>query len=116
LAEFEALEERRMVEIRHARFNAGLTAAMIYNANRSADSEPLEVWDFLPGFEQDPLEAEAEKHRKELKRAVSQALCRVATEPMEKVQEVRAYLIARIRDNGIEDPEGLIREVFPDLE
>lgn len=116
LAEFEALEDRRAVALRHSRFNAALITATIFNAHRSSDSEPVEVWDFLSGYERTEEERTRERHRKEMRRTVGTVLSRVATEPMETVRNVTARLIQRLSDNGIEDPKALILEVFPSME
>ena len=116
LAQFEALEERRAAHIRQHRFNAALITSTVYNAHRSTDSQPLEVWDFIAGMEKSEDEREAERVRKEMRRTVGEVLTRVATEPMEKVQEVTRHLIARLEENGIEDPRELIKEVFPSME
>lgn len=115
LAQYEALEERRMIAVRHSRFNAALTASVVFNAHRSEDSEPLSPFDFLPGFERDPDEEEAEKLRKSAKHAIAVAFSEMGELSAHNVQVEKARMIHRMKANGVEDPEELIREVFPDL-
>ena len=115
LCQLEALEERRMIEIRHARFNAALITSTLYNAHRSQDSEALEVWDFIPGFDRDEDEIEADKMRRSIKHAISVAFAEMDTATAEEVQAEKVRMIARMKANGVDDPEQLIREVYPDL-
>lgn len=115
LAELEALEERRAIEVRHARFNSALIASAIINSRgTSEDGEPVSPFDFLAGFETDPEEAEKAKLRKSVKHAVRLAFTQMRGTP-EEVQAEKAAMITRMTDNGIEDAEELIREVYPDL-
>jgi hypothetical protein len=115
LAQFEALEERRMIAVRHSRFNAALTASVVYNAHRGEDSEALSPFDFLPGFERDAEEEEAEKMRKSAKHAIAVAFSQMDGLSAHQVRVEKARMIHRMKLNGVEDPEELIREVFPDL-
>ena len=115
LGQLEALEERRMVSVRRARFDAALIASVTYNAHRGTDSEALQPWDFLPGFERDPEEEEAEKLRKSMKHAISVAFSEMQFSTPEAVQLEKHRMIARMKAGGVEDPEGLIREVYPEL-
>jgi hypothetical protein len=104
-----------MIEIRHARFNAALITSTLYNAHRSQDSEALEVWDFIPGFDRDEDEIEADKMRRSIKHAISVAFAEMDTATAEEVQAEKVRMIARMKANGVDDPEQLIREVYPDL-
>jgi hypothetical protein len=114
LAEFEELQRRRDMEIRHARFNAGLIASVLINRYRGEDSEPTSPFDFIPGFI-DP-EEEAERQREEeIKRSIARAFARLAGEPMEKILAKRERMIERMTANGIENAAELITEVFPNL-
>lgn len=115
LAELEALEERRTIAVRHARFNAALIASATINMHRAPDSEGVSPFDYLSGFETDPEVAEKAKLRKSVKHAIGIAFTAMKAATKEQVQAEKAGMIRRLRDNGIEDPEELIREVFPDL-
>ena len=112
LPEFEALEERRMVGVRHARFNAGLITATYYNAHRSEDTEPLEVWDFIPGFEREPGEIEREKLQRSIRSGVLVAFTRMGKVTVEQARLEAAAMIERMKANGTEDADALVREVF----
>jgi hypothetical protein len=115
LAQLEALEERRAIELRHARFNAALMTSALYNMNKSPDSPALSPFDFLAGYEQDPEEAEKDKLRRSVKHAVAIAFTQMKHKSPEEIQAEKSKMIERMTKSGVEDPEGLIREVFPDL-
>ena len=115
MAQLEALEERRKAEIRHARFNAALITSALLNANRAEDADPVDPFDFLVGYERTPEEEAREKQRKAAKREVISVLMAMRRNTPEEVQAVRADMVRAMTANGIEDPEGLIRECFPNL-
>ena len=115
LAQIEALEERRSIEVRHARFNAALVSSTLINLNRPSDSEPVSPFDFLAGFELEPEEEERQKLRKSVKQAVALAFTQMKGASPDAIQAEKAAMIGRMRASGIEDPEELIREVFPSL-
>lgn len=104
-----------MVGVRHSRFNAALTASVVFNAHRGPDSEALSPYDFLPGFEKDPEDEEADKARRAVKHAIAVAFAEMDKATPEQVQAEKARMIRRMTASGIEDPEQLIREVYPDL-
>jgi hypothetical protein len=114
LAQLEALEERRAISIRHERFNAALITSALINANRSADSQSVSPFDFLPGFDR-PEEDEKEKIRRSVKHAIAIAFTQMKGKTREEILEEKTKMVSRMKANGIEDPEGLIREVFPEL-
>jgi hypothetical protein len=114
LAQLEALEERRAISIRHERFNAALITSALINANRSADSASVSPFDFLPGFDR-PEEDEKQKTRRSVKHAIALAFTQMKGKSREEILEEKSKMVARMKANGIEDPEGLIREVFPEL-
>jgi hypothetical protein len=115
LAQFEALEERRMIAVRHSRFNAGLLASLMYNANRGPDSDPLEVWDFVPGFERDTEEVEADKLRRSIRQGVLIAFSRMQNKTLQDVREEAKAMVQRMAAEGVEDADGIVREVFEDV-
>ena len=115
LAQIEALEERRTIAVRHERFNAALVASTLININRPADTEAVSPFDFLAGYDRDPEEEERLKLRKSVKQAVALAFTEMKGVPAEVIQAEKAAMIGRMRDSGIDDPEELIREVFPEL-
>jgi hypothetical protein len=114
MPQLEALEERRMIGVRYARFNAGLLATILYNARPGVD-EPVEVWDFIPGFSRDSTEVEADKLRRSIKDAVGQAFIRMQNRTVEQVRQEAAAMIQRMTDAGTEDAESIVREVFEDI-
>jgi hypothetical protein len=113
LAQLEALEERRSIKIRHARFNAALMTAAIFNVHRSAETEALTPFDFLPGFERDPEEAEREFRRRAARKGLQVAMARLPnnTAP-EMVRELKDKMIARLKASGFEDAEEIWAEAF----
>ena len=115
LCQLEALEDRRMISIRHERFNAALITSALINANRSAESEAVSPFDFLVGYDTDPEDAEKEKLRRSIKHAIALAFAQKTFATPEDAQAEKARMIERMTNEGIEDPEGLIREVFPEL-
>lgn len=114
LAEFEALESRRAVDIRYARFNAALVASTLINANRTEDSEPVHPYDFIPGLE-DEEDKENARLRKSAKKSVIIAFVALRNKNAEEIQTAKSRIIENLQESGIEDPEELIREVFPTL-
>jgi hypothetical protein len=115
LAQLEALEERRAIEVRQGRFNAALITSTLINSHRAEDSDPISPFDFLAGFERDEEEEERDKLRTSIKRAVALAFAQMRGLGPEAVQAEKAAMIQRMTASGVEDPEGLIREVFPEL-
>lgn len=109
LAQLEALEERRRVQLRHDRFNAALTASAIINSNSETKVSPF---DFVPGFEPDPRDEE----RRNIKRSIATLFTRLPDNvtPAE-VQALKQRTIERLKAQGIEDAVQLFHEVFPDL-
>lgn len=114
LAQLEALEERRMIAVRHARFNAALITSAIINAHRTGE-DAVSPFDFLAGYERDPEQEEKEKLRRSVKKTIAGALGNMFGASREKVLAERDRMIARMTAAGIEDPEDLFREVYPDL-
>jgi hypothetical protein len=115
LAQWEALEERRTIEVRYRRFDAALVTATLHNINRSEEVDAISPFDFLPGFETDPETAEKEKLRKSVKHAIALVFASMGSRTADEIQAEKAKMITRMRGQGIEDPEELIREVFPTL-
>ena len=115
LAQLEALEELRAISLRHGRFNVALVASVLINSHRTADSEPVSPFDFLAGYETDPEDAEKEKLRTSIKNGIRIAFARMSDKTREQILAERDAMVRRMTTNGVEDPEGLIREVYPDL-
>jgi hypothetical protein len=117
LPQLEALEERRMVRVRYARFNAGLVASTIYNANRSGDSEPVEVWDFIPGYGRTEAEKEADKLQASVRQSVRVAFTRMQGKTVGAVRAEAAGMIARLVEGGTdrEEAEQLVRSTFEEV-
>lgn len=104
------------MEIRHARYNAGLIASSLYNVNRgTAEIRALTPFDFIPGFQMDPEEEEQAEKRRSIKHAVGVALSRLPDDVTpEGVQAWRDRTVTRLKAQGFEDAEELVREVLPD--
>lgn len=116
LAEYEALEERRVFELRQGRFNAALITSALINSHRaSVDSDAVSPYDFIGGLEQDPEDVEADKMRASVKHAIKVAFAENRAMSHEQVLAEKTRMIANMTAEGIEDPEGLFRECFPDL-
>ena len=115
LAQLEALEERREFKIRHQRFNAGLIASAIFNANRvSTDSPALSAFDFIAGFQLDPEEEERDKLRRSIKHSIALTMIDLSrNKTPDEVKELKAKVLANLRKSGVEDAEELFNEVFP---
>lgn len=104
-----------MVAIRHARFNAALVAAMLYNANRGADSEGVEVWDFLPGYERDPEEVERDKKERSIRQGIRAAFANMPSVTVEKARAEAGLMVERLQANGTENAEQIVREVYEEV-
>lgn len=111
LAQLEALEERRTIELRHARFNAALVASTLYNINRPKDVDPLSAFDFLPGFDKDPAEIEQTKQRRAMVHNIRATFAMLP--PGANAVGLRVTMIDRLRANGHEDAEEMFTEAYP---
>jgi hypothetical protein len=94
--------------------------SVIFNANRPPDSRPVSPFDFIAGFEEDPKDREREELRRSIKRSVALAFVEMKNPDgsrmnREQVLEEKRKMVERMKANGVEDPESLIREVYPDL-
>lgn len=114
LAQLEALEERRAVQIRHARHDAAFIVATLFNVNGSG--EHVSPLDFLPGFELDPAEVEAARWRKETIKGIRRTLGTLpkGTKPAD-VKILVSRMIQRLKDGGHDDAEQILDEAFPNL-
>lgn len=101
--------------MRKARFNAALITSTVFNASRSAESEPLEVWDFIPGFERDVDEIEHEKSRRAIRHGVVVAFSNMHGKTVEQVRDAAKSMIQNLRANGTEDADELVRGVFEEV-
>jgi hypothetical protein len=99
LAHIEALEERRAIEIRYARYDALTVACAMVGGN------PL---DYLPGYEQTPEELE----RRDIKMGIIAALMRLPVNTtQEEVDVLRKRIVERLKANGRTDAEEIMNEV-----
>lgn len=111
LAQLEALEERRGIEVRHARFNAALVTSALINGHRTADSEAVSPFDFLAGFETTAEDREKFETRRSIKRAIKMDMTRKSGWTPEALQAEKARMVEQMTADGVEDPEGIIREI-----
>lgn len=117
LEQFEALEERRNVAIRHARFNAALVTTTMFNAHRSADADPLEVWDFIPGYERDQDVIERDKVTRSIRHGVLVAFTNMRGKTVEQVRGIAPTMIRSLTANGTdaEDADAIVRDAFEEV-
>jgi hypothetical protein len=114
-AQYEALEERRKIRIRYDRFNTALVASVLINSHRG-NRDPISPYDFLAGYEADPEDIERQKTRDSIKEGIAARLKKMMGSTAGEVKAECLAIIARLAANGVEDPEGLLREVYPDYE
>ncbi|HZP06776.1 MAG TPA: hypothetical protein VFB43_17890 [Terracidiphilus sp.] len=115
MPQLEALEERRMVDVRYARFNIALLASLYYNAKRGEDSDPVEVWDFIPGMQRDAEEKEADKLRASTKHGILVALSSMKGSTIAEIRAVALGMVQRLKDNGTEGAEELVSSAFEQI-
>jgi hypothetical protein len=108
---FRALRMRQKQEFTNARYLAAITAAAVYNVNRSsADSPIIDPIDFIR--EVDPLEA----NTNDIKKAIKQAIGSIPPgTTREKVMEIRSNTIASLTEQGRDDAEELFDSQWPSL-
>lgn len=104
-----------MVESRQDRFNAALITSTIFNANRGKDAEPLEVWDFIPGYERDPDDVEHEKAQRAIRHGIVVAFSNMRGKTVEQVRGAAAEMIRNLQAHGTEDADVMVREVFEEV-
>ena len=110
---FAALCKRRNVAIKYDRFANALTAAAVYNVNRSTDDSPIiTAFDFI-------RDADSAHQREELERiksAIRQSIgIHPAGTPREKFLEIRQRTIDLLKSQGRQDAEALFDECWPSL-
>lgn len=115
LAQLEALEERRAIQIRHARHDAAFIVSAMLNANRAPDMEALTPYDFLPGFEEPEDEREARQRRKEIIRGIRVTFAALGGASAEEVKGMRDKMVARLKVDGHADADEIMGEAFPNL-
>jgi hypothetical protein len=87
----------------------------LINLKRDPESKPISPFALLAGYEPDPEDEEKDKLRVSIKHAIAVAFTQMRGASPEQIQAEKARMIERMKADGVEDPEGLIREVFPDL-
>lgn len=118
LARLEALEERRAIKIRHARHDAAFIVATLFNVHRGGKGEAVSPFDFLPGFEVDPVAKEAEDRRTAAVRGVRAVFAMMPDKATsEQVKERIGKIIDRLLAQGYTDAEarGILSEAYPNL-
>lgn len=66
-------------------------------------------------MEEDEEDKERARFRKSVKHSVTLAFAEMRGFTPEQVQQHKLNIIRGLKESGIEDPEDLIREVYPDL-
>jgi hypothetical protein len=115
LAQLEALEERRAIQIRHARYDAAFIVSTLFNVNKSSDVEPVSPLDFLPGFEEDPEERETRQRRKEVIKSIRSTFAGMPGAKAEDVKAMRDKIVRRLLANGHADAAEIMTEAYPNL-
>lgn len=109
---FWALGKRRNVKIKYERYAHGLTASMIYNANRGEDAPAIMPFDFIRDAESARKKEALSKARRFCSRSIS--TMPMGT-PMEKLQSVRLKAIADLKASGHNDAEEIFDSMWPHL-
>lgn len=112
LAEFEAFEDRRAIEIRHARHDAAFVVASMFNLQ---GAKGVTAYDFLPGFQREPEEVEAEQQRRDVVREIRRTFVRHSNATADQVRIIRGQIVSDLKRRGFEDAEVLIAEAYPSL-
>jgi hypothetical protein len=111
---FQALCKRRNIKIRYERFAHAMTAAAVYNVNRSKPEDPmLTAFDFV----RDEESARKKEELSSLKKFIQGAIGRVPFgTSREKLLEIRLKVIEQLNQQGRNDAEELFNTVWPSLE
>jgi hypothetical protein len=110
--EFNALCKRRNIRIRYERYANALTAAAVYNCNRSdADSPVVTAFDFV----RDDHDVEKREKLLKAKRFMKQSLALPLGTPREKFLEIRLKVIDDLKASGYANAEQIVNESFPSL-
>ena len=75
----------------------------------------MSPFDLIAGMEEDPEERERRELRRSICHAVAVAFMEMKGATAEEVQAEKVRMIERMKASGVEDPEEIIREVYPDL-
>lgn len=94
---------------KYASYYAGIVASTLLNVKMSSDSTPISAYDFVPRVV-DPQQAINDKAYTNLFSTLS-LLSDKGLMPAD-ITELRARSIQAMRDEGVEDPEGIFTEVF----
>lgn len=110
---FRSLCERRNIRFKHQRFTAGMTAAAVYNVNRTSPDAPmLSAFDFVRDEESSRKKAERDQILSTIKKVVGSM---PGDTPREKLLEVRRRTIASLKSQGRQDAEELFDSCWPTL-
>ena len=110
---FTALCKRRNLRLKHERFANALTAAAVYNVNRSSSDNPImTAFDFV----RDEKSSQARAERLAIKAQIMQSVGGMPSDtPREKFMEIRARVISQLNSKGRTDGEALWAECWPTL-
>jgi hypothetical protein len=110
-SQFNALTKRRNVRFKHERFANALTAAAVYNVNRtSAETPTISAWDFIRTV--DPAQEQRDGIKKMILKVVGDLPCDT---PRAKLLELRAKVVNSLTAQGCKNGAGIWAECWPAL-
>lgn len=110
---FQALCKRRNVRIKYDRFANAMTAAAIYNVNRSSENDPMvRAFDFVMTDEQAKQREQRISFTRFIKKTIGGLPLHITPEGLRKK---RLNVIADLRASGCTNPEEMFDEIWPHL-
>jgi hypothetical protein len=109
-AMFRALCQRKRIRYRYERLAHAITAAAVYNVNRTKDTPVFQPVDFVVG------KTRAQEELEEIKKIIRTAISAVpATATREMLLKTKANIIKSLNDRGRTDSEKVFDECWPSL-
>jgi hypothetical protein len=110
---FTALCKRRNIWFKYERFANALTAAAVYNTNRtSSDSPTISAFDFIRSAEDSAQKDELQRIKSAIRQSIG--IHPVGT-PRKKFLEIRQRTIDLLKSQGRQDAEELFNQVWSSL-
>jgi hypothetical protein len=110
---FAALCKRRNIRLKHERFANALTAAAVYNVNRSKAEDPMTTaFDFVRDEKANKALSETRLLKKQIKDAVGHM---PSSTPRNRFLKMRVAYVAELKKLGRTDAEELWAECWPSL-
>lgn len=109
LPQFWELWKRRSVEFRRNCYLHGITASAVYNVHRTEQKQHI----FSPFDFSVPKSAE-EEQRDEIIATLKKTSVPVLLQHPDRIPELKQNYINKLTEQGIRDPEEIVKEVFGD--